>query len=80
MRDGRVLPGTRVLAVIVPFLLVAFVALYGFPADTRHWFAWNVQPKLTALIMGAGYVAGAYFFVRMAWRRAGTGSRPGACR
>jgi hypothetical protein len=43
IRDDRVLPGTRVLGgVIVPFLLVAFVALYGFPADTRHWFAANV--------------------------------------
>jgi hypothetical protein len=40
MRDDRVFGGTRVLgAVIVPFLLVAFVLLYFFPDDTRHWFA-----------------------------------------
>src|SRR5262245_13399372 len=66
-RDDRVLTGTRVLgAVIVPFLLVAFGLLYLFPDDTRHWFAWNVQPTITPLIMGAGYIAGAYFFVRVA--------------
>jgi hypothetical protein len=67
MRDDRVLTGTRVLgAVIVPFLLVAFGLLYVFPDDTRHWFAWDVQPTITPLLMGAGYIAGAYFFVRVA--------------
>jgi hypothetical protein len=70
LRDDRVLPGTRALAVvIVPFLLVAFGALYVFPDDTRHWFAWDVQPTLTPLIMGAGYIAGAYFFARVAIER-----------
>ena len=73
-RDDRVLPGTRLLgAVIVPFLVVAFAVLYVFPDDTRHWFAWDVQPTITPLIMGAGYIAGAYFFVRVAletrWHR-----------
>src|SRR3954464_8772086 len=68
MRDDRVYRSTRVLgAVIVPFLLVAFALLYFFPDDTRHWFAWDVQPTITPLIMGAGYIAGAYFFVRVAW-------------
>jgi hypothetical protein len=67
MRDDRVFRSTRVLgAVIVPFLLVAFVLLYFFPDDTRHYFAWDVQPRLTPMVMGAGYVAGAYFFVRVA--------------
>jgi hypothetical protein len=74
MRDDRVLTSTRVLgAVIVPFLLVAFGLLYLFPDDTRHWFAWDVQPTITPLLMGAGYIAGAYFFVRVAretrWHR-----------
>ena len=81
MRDDRVLPGTRALgAVIVPFLLVAFALLYFFPDDTRHWFAWNVQPTITPLIMGAGYIAGAYFFVRVAletrWHRIQVGFLP----
>lgn len=81
MRDDRVYPQTRLLgAVIVPFLVVAFALLYFFPADTRHWFAWDVQPTITPLIMGAGYIAGAYFFVRVArethWHRIQVGFLP----
>jgi hypothetical protein len=80
-RDDRVLPQTRLLGtVIVPFLAVAFALLYFFPDDTRHWFAWNVQPTITPLIMGAGYIAGAYFFVRVAletrWHRIQVGFLP----
>src|SRR3954449_13331126 len=79
VRDDRVLASTRVLgAVIVPFLLVAFVLLYGFPDDTRHWFAWEVQPTITPLV--SGYIAGAYFFVRVAradrWHRIQGGFLP----
>jgi hypothetical protein len=81
MRDDRVFSGTRLLgAGIVPFLVVAFALLYFFPDDTRHWFAWNVQPTITPLIMGAGYIAGAYFFVRVAratrWHRIHIGFLP----
>jgi hypothetical protein len=80
-RDDRVLPETRLLGtVIVPFLAVAFALLYFFPDDTRHWFAWNVQPTITPLVMGAGYIAGAYFFVRVAletrWHRFQVGFLP----
>jgi hypothetical protein len=80
-RDDRVFTATRVLgAVIVPFLVVAFALLYFFPDDTRHWFAWDVQPTITPLIMGAGYIAGAYFFVRVAretrWHRIHVGFLP----
>jgi hypothetical protein len=81
MRDDRVFRATRWLgAVIVPFLVVAFALLYFFPDDTRHWFAWDVQPTITPLIMGAGYIAGAYFFVRVArathWHRIHVGFLP----
>jgi hypothetical protein len=80
-RDDRVLPETRVLAVfIVPFLLVAFPLLYFFPSDTGNWWAWGIRPSMTALIMGAGYSAGAYFFVRVAgagrWHRVHIGFLP----
>ena len=80
-RDDRVFGSTRLLgAIIVPFLLVAFALLYCFPDDTRHWFAWDVQPTITPLIMGAGYIAGAYFFVRVAletrWHRIQVGFLP----
>ena len=80
-RDDRVLPETRALgAFIVPFLLVAFPLLYLFPNDTGNWWAWEIQPSMTALIMGAGYIAGAYFFVRVAratrWHRVHIGFLP----
>src|SRR4051812_9078747 len=81
MRDDHVYKTTRILGmVIVPFLVLAFGLLYFFPDDTRHWFAWDVQPTITPLVMGAGYIAGAYFFVRVAlerrWHRIQVGFLP----
>ena len=65
-RDDRVYKQTRILAAfIVPFLLVAFVLLYFFPGSTKDYFAWEIHPDITPLIMGAGYIAGAYFFARV---------------
>ncbi|HWI08253.1 MAG TPA: hypothetical protein VNT54_12160 [Solirubrobacteraceae bacterium] len=65
-RDDRVLKQTHVLGgFIVPFLLVAFVALYFWPASTKSYFAWEIHPDITPMIMGAGYIAGAYFFARV---------------
>ena len=80
-RDDRVLPETRVLAVfIVPFLLVAFPLLYFFANDTGNWWAWEIRPSMTAYLMGAGYIAGAYFFVQVAratrWHRVHLGFLP----
>jgi uncharacterized membrane protein len=64
-RDDRVLPATRLLsAVIVPFLVVAFVVLYGFPTRTDDLFAWTITPPMTPMMLGAVYLGGAYFFVR----------------
>lgn len=66
VRDDRVLKQTHVLGgFIVPFLLVAFVALYFWPGDTKDYFAWEIHPDMTPMIMGAGYIAGAYFFTRV---------------
>jgi hypothetical protein len=81
MRDDRVFRSTRILGmVIVPFLLVAFALLYLFPDDTAHWFAWEIHPTITPLIMGSGYIAGAYFFWRVArerrWHRVHVGFLP----
>jgi hypothetical protein len=65
VRDDRVLPETRVVsALIVPFLIAGFVILYLFPDDTGRLFAWTIEPSMTPLVMGAGYVAGAYFLAR----------------
>jgi hypothetical protein len=63
--DDAVLPATRRLsAFIVPFLVVAFVVLYGFPHDTGRLFAWKINPPMTPMTLGAVYIGGAYFFMR----------------
>src|SRR5437588_6240564 len=67
VRDDRVFPETRwVAAIIVPFLVVAFGILYLFPDHTRELFAWTIQPRMSAMLLGAAYIGGAYFFVRVA--------------
>lgn len=64
--DDRVYRKTQLLgAFIVPFLVVAFVLLYIFPGSTKDYFAWEIHPDVAPLIMGAGYIAGAYFFARV---------------
>lgn len=56
---------TRALsAFIVPFLVVAFLVLYGLPEETRRLFAWTIMPPAAPMILGAVYIGGAYFFVR----------------
>src|SRR5438445_8231645 len=67
VRNDRVFPVTRwVSAIIVPFLVAAFVILYLFPDHTQEMFAWGIQPRMSAMMLGAAYIAGAYFFVRAA--------------
>jgi len=65
-RDDRVLPEVHWIAgVVVLVLLTAAVILYLFPDKTAELFAWTIQPTMSALIMGAGYAAGAYYFARL---------------
>lgn len=67
VRDDRLLLATRVLSLLlVPFLLAAFGLLYLFPDHTGELFAWTIQPRMTAMLLGAAYLGGAYFFVRAA--------------
>ena len=71
-RDDRVLAPTRWTAtLIVPVLGAAFVILYLFPARTEELWAWTVVPTMTPMVMGGGYLAGAWFFVRVARTRSG---------
>src|SRR5580765_1863635 len=66
----RVLTATKVLsAVIVPFLVAAYVLLYFWPApdDTARLFAWRIVPGFTAMVLGSVYLGGSYFFVRAIW-------------
>ena len=78
VRDDRVLATTRwVSAAVVPVLMAAFVILYLFPQRTMLLWGWMVCPSMSALIMGAGYMSGAYFFTRAArgkeWHRVSAG-------
>src|ERR1700694_5357542 len=67
VRKDRILPETRwVSAIIVPFLVAAFAILYLFPDHTKELFAWDIQPRMSAMMLGAAYIGGAYFFVRVA--------------
>ncbi|MDQ4097582.1 MAG: hypothetical protein M3144_06920 [Actinomycetota bacterium] len=62
---------------MIPVLVAAFGILYGFPDRTMQLWGWMVCPKMSALIMGGGYLSGAYFFTRVAkarqWHRVSAG-------
>jgi hypothetical protein len=77
-RDDHVLPATRVAAVVVVAVLIpALIILWGLPGDTADLWAWEIHPDLTPIFMGAGYGAGAYFFLRVyraaRWHEVGIG-------
>jgi len=66
MASDRVLPATRALAaVIVPFLVLAFMVLVPRPTDTKRLFAWQIASSMSAMVLGSVYLGGAYFFVRV---------------
>ena len=80
-KDDRIQPLTRaVLIGVVPFLLLAFAILYFFPQTSGARFAWAINPPMTALFIGAGYLGGAYQFVRLIfgtqWHRYGMAFLP----
>jgi hypothetical protein len=61
--DDRVLPETRWAALAVFIILVpAAGILWVAPDRTADLWAWPIQPELTAMFLGSGYGAGAYFF------------------
>jgi hypothetical protein len=65
VRDGRVLPATHWASLVVFAILVpALVILWGLPERTADAWAWTIMPELTPIFLGAGYGAGAYFFLR----------------
>jgi hypothetical protein len=49
-----------VFAILVP----AVIVLWGAPGETADLWAWTIAPELTAIFLGSGYAAGAYFFWR----------------
>jgi hypothetical protein len=65
-RDDHVLPAMRVAALVVVAVLVpALIILWGLPVRTDDLWAWTIKAPLTPIFMGAGYGAGAYFFLRV---------------
>jgi hypothetical protein len=69
-KDDHIFPSTRILAgVVTPILLAAFQILYFAPQTSGERFAWEIQPAMMAAFMGAGYLAGAYFFLNVVFVR-----------
>lgn len=69
-RDDRILLVTRaVAAVILPFLVIAAVLLYGFPRLTGELFAWPIDPPLSAYLLASAYLGGIWYFVRVVTAR-----------
>jgi hypothetical protein len=65
VRDDRLLPETRWAALVVFCILVpAAAVLWLAPGRTADLWAWPIEPGLTAIFLGSGYGAGAYFFWR----------------
>ena len=63
LRRDQITLETRIIGgSVILVLLLAFFALYIEPDHTDLNFAWTILPRTSALLMGAGYTAGAYFF------------------
>ncbi len=68
--DDRILPATRLVAVlVVPILVLAFLILFLVPGQTGARFAWEIKPSMTAAYMGAGYLGGAWLFANAIFGR-----------
>lgn len=66
-RDDAILRETRWASwVVVAVLVPALVVLWGFPGHTEDFWSWPIAADLSQIFMGAGYGAGAYFFMRAA--------------
>ena len=79
--DDRIYPVTRVVsALIIPFLLLAFLILYFFPEESGQRFAYRIRPPVMAAYIGAGYLGGAYLFAHVLfgkrWHRVAAGFPP----
>jgi len=80
-KDDRILLSTRIVAaLIVPFLIFAFIVLYLRPETSGERFAWEIRPNMTAALMGAGYLGGSWLFINAVfgrhWHRVSTGFLP----
>jgi len=77
----KILPETRwIVFFMVPFLLTGAIVLTFWPDDTELLFAWPVQSRMTALLLGAVFAGGVYYFSRVFlarhWHTVGMGFLP----
>jgi hypothetical protein len=80
-RTDEIFLFTKIAAFFVVLILISgSVILYLFPDNTDRLFAWTINPRMTPLVMGAGYAAGAFFFLRTIlakrWHHVGLGILP----
>ncbi|HEX9332342.1 MAG TPA: hypothetical protein VF896_10660 [Anaerolineales bacterium] len=80
-KDDHILPFTRLIsASVIAVLVLAVAALYLEPDHTDWDFAWTILPRTSAILIGAGYTAGIYFFARLImdnkWHRVQAGFLP----
>jgi hypothetical protein len=62
--DDRIFPITKIVAaLVIPFLVLAFLILYLFPQESGQRFAWEINPFIMAIYMGAGYLGGSFLFL-----------------
>jgi hypothetical protein len=70
IQDDRIFISTRIVsAIVVPFLVLAFLVLYLTPDRSGEHFAWEIKPAMTAAFMGAGYLGGAWVFLNAIFGR-----------
>jgi len=66
--------------VVFVILVLAWVVLFLHPGETDRRFAWTIDSRMTAMVMGAGYGSALYFFARVLteqrWHRAALGFLP----
>jgi len=79
--DDAIRPETRALAIsVVPILVAAFIILWFYQPRGEELFAWQVDPPVMAAFVGAGYLGGAYYFIRVIfgrrWHRVAHGLMP----
>jgi hypothetical protein len=62
--DDRIFPITKIVAaLVIPFLVLAFLILYLFPQESGQRFAWEIKPSIMNIYMGAGYLGGSFLFL-----------------
>jgi len=78
IRDDRIFPITKIVAaLVIPFLVLAFLILYFFPHESGQRFAWEIKPYIMDIYMGAGYLGGSFLFlitlIGKRWHRVSAG-------